>query len=155
MNHKRSFFTIILLSFALLLPCAMPQRAVHADNRHPVPPVEDGSDPVPVKISPDLLTNSSEMSVQTNPLTAEGRVRAIVQTRGLSDATLEQFINVRGGHVLRRFSSFKATSIEMPAAALDALAEMPEVRYISKDRQTRLLGHVSLTTGADAARAQA
>ena len=56
--------------------------------------------------------------------------------------------------MLRRFSRFNVASVELPAEALDALAELPEVRYISKDRTTRLLGHVSLTTGADAVRTQ-
>ena len=54
----------------------------------------------------------------------------------------------------RRFGSFKATAVELPADALAALAELPGVKYISKDRPTRMLGHVSLTTGADAVRTQ-
>ena len=56
--------------------------------------------------------------------------------------------------MLRHFSKFKASAVELPADALSLLAEMPNVRYVSKDRKTRLLGHVSLTTGSDAVRAQ-
>ena len=40
----------------------------------------------------------------------------------------------------------------MPSAAVEALAAREDVAYISPDRETYALGHVSATTGADAAR---
>ncbi|HEX7956875.1 MAG TPA: S8 family peptidase, partial [Pyrinomonadaceae bacterium] len=81
-------------------------------------------------------------------------MRAIVQTEGECGSLLEQFISARGGRVLRRYGGFKSAAVELPAVALAALAALPEVRYISKDRPTLRLGHVSLTTGADAVRTQ-
>jgi serine protease AprX len=154
MNPRRSHLTKTLLCLTLLLaPCAALTRATRAHDRVPVPPIEEGSAPA-VKISPDLLHNPAEMSVQASPRTVVEQVRAIVQTQGQSDAQLEQFINARGGRVLRRFGSFRAAAVELPVGELVALAELSGVRYISKDRPTRLLGHVSLTTGADAVRTQ-
>ena len=54
----------------------------------------------------------------------------------------------------QRFNRFGAAAVELPTAALTALADSAEVRYVSPDRPTRALGHVSLTTGADAVRSQ-
>ena len=154
MNPKRSHLTKTLLCLTLLLaPCAVLTRATRARGRVPVPPVEEGSAPA-VKISPDLLPALTAASARESASPSVETVRAIVQTQGQTGAQLEQFISARGGRVLRRFGSFRATAVELPAGALDSLAELSEVRYISKDRPTRLLGHVSLTTGADAVRTQ-
>src|SRR6185295_17080351 len=138
--------TLLCLTL-LLVPCAALTRGARAHERVPLPPVEDDASAPAVKISPDLLTNSSEMSVQSSQQDAATRmVRAIVQTQGQSGTLLEEFTNAHGGRVLRRFGSFKATAVELPTDALNSLAELSGVKYISKDRQTRMLGHVSLTT---------
>src|ERR1044071_1575084 len=147
MKPRRSPLVITLLCLALLVPCATPPRAARAADRHPVPPVEEE---VPgVKISRDLLPAREVEGAQSSPRLVEEQVRAIVQTKGESAAWLDEFLTTHGGRLLRRFSRFKASAVELPADALLVLAEMPDVRYVSKDRQTRRLGHVSLTTGAD------
>src|ERR1700755_319072 len=97
MNHKRYPLLITLLCLALLIPCATPPRAAHAANRHPLPLIIDDDSAPAVKISPDLLSMPADPSVQGNSLLVAETVRAIVQTRGLSGATLEVFINARGG----------------------------------------------------------
>src|ERR1700749_1885040 len=153
MSPKRTPLIIALLCLALLVPFAMPPDASRAANRHPVPPVEIDSAPA-VKISPDLLPNPSEMSVQSGLLNVNEPVRAIVQTNGMTNAALELFTAAHGGRVLRHFSRFKASAVELPVEELSVLAELPGVKYVSKDRKTRKLGHVSLTTGADAGRTQ-
>ncbi|HEX8335994.1 MAG TPA: S8 family peptidase, partial [Pyrinomonadaceae bacterium] len=154
MNPRRSPLTITLLCLALLLTlCVGRPRAGHAEERDPASPA--GGDVVTaVKISPDLLPAPDAAGLRRSTSPVAKPVRAIVQTEGEGGALLEQFISARGGRVLRRYGSFKSAAVELPAGALAALAELPEVRYISKDRPTRLLGHVSLTTGADAVRTQ-
>ena len=43
---------------------------------------------------------------------------------------------------------------ELPVSALDELASFDEVSFVSADAETEVLGHVSKTTGDDAAAAQ-
>ncbi|HEX8853510.1 MAG TPA: S8 family serine peptidase, partial [Pyrinomonadaceae bacterium] len=100
------------------------------------------------KISPDLWAQTSN--------TREGneRLGLIIQAQGASSARLEEFVAREKGRVLRRFKRFQAMAVELPKTAVRALAELPEVRYISPNRKVRSFGHVSLTSGAEAVRSQ-
>ena len=44
-------------------------------------------------------------------------------------------------------------AVKIKAKDVDAIASRSDVAYMSLDREVKLLGHVSLTTGADAAKA--
>src|ERR1043165_9886632 len=105
MNLRRSPLIVTLLCLALLVPCATPPRAARAAGRYSLPPAEVGSAPA-VKISPDLLPVREADGMQSSQQAVAEQVRAIVQTDGLTDASLEQFTAARGGRVLRHFGSF-------------------------------------------------
>jgi hypothetical protein len=59
-----------------------------------------------------------------------------------------------GIRVRKSFNNLKAHAIDMPANLVETVASFPEVSYVSLDRPTRSMGHVSLSMGADAVRYQ-
>src|SRR5687767_14336102 len=81
-------------------------------------------------------------------------VRVILQLDGKPSGRLNALLNRNGVHVRGSFRNFNAMAVELPAGAVAELAAFDEVAYVSADRETRPLGHVSLTTGADAVRRQ-
>ncbi|HEX8285767.1 MAG TPA: S8 family serine peptidase [Pyrinomonadaceae bacterium] len=81
------------------------------------------------------------------------RVTAIVQPRGEWDDEQEGALVAHGARVKQRHENLDARVVELPASAVEALAARDDIEYVSADREMHALGHVSLTTGADAARA--
>src|ERR1043166_8504045 len=160
MRVRRSLVTRILLCLTLLLAtCAGLHTPRAARAQEYASTLQVYAPTGSVKISPDLLPRAGTAQTQRDAdnATTQGvaeRVGVIIQTQGRLSASLEDFIAQQGGRVLSRFGSFNATAVDLPADAVSSLADFPEVRYISKDRPARLLGHVSLTTGADAVRSQ-
>src|SRR5205085_4605819 len=94
------------------------------------------------KVSPDLHGKSA------------GLVRVILQLNDKPSGPLNALLNRNGVHVRATFSNFNAQAVELPESVVDELASFSEVTYVSVDRATQSLGHVSLTTGADAVRQQ-
>jgi subtilisin family serine protease len=81
------------------------------------------------------------------------RVTAIVQPKGEWNDEHEGAIVAHGARVKKRHEHLSERVVELPASAVEALAARDDIEYVSADREMRALGHVSLTTGADAARA--
>ncbi|HWT02649.1 MAG TPA: S8 family serine peptidase, partial [Pyrinomonadaceae bacterium] len=81
------------------------------------------------------------------------RVNVIIEPAAAWTTSLNYTVSGNGGKVSKTFKNFKSRTVSLPPAAVEALANNPEVAYVSLDREVKLLGHVSLTTGADAARA--
>ncbi|HEY8203556.1 MAG TPA: hypothetical protein VIF81_02425, partial [Pyrinomonadaceae bacterium] len=79
-------------------------------------------------------------------------VNVIVQLRAPMSSELNSLLNSNGVHVRKTFEKLGAHLVEMPAALFDAVAAFDEVAYISLDRPTLSMGHLSATTGADAVR---
>src|ERR1043165_2361587 len=160
MRVRRSPVTRILLCLTLLLAtCAGLHTPRAARAQEYASTLQEYAPTGSVKVSPDLLPRADTGLTQRDADTAttQGvaeRVGVIVQTQGALSAGLEEFITQQGGRVSSRFSRFNAPAVELPADVVSSLADSPEVRYISNDRPARLLGHVSLTTGADAVRSQ-
>src|SRR5215213_9447515 len=80
------------------------------------------------------------------------RVNVIIEPAAAWSDSLNYTITGNGGKVSKTFKNFKSRTVSLPPAAVEALANNPEVAYVSLDRAVKLLGHVSLTSGADAAR---
>ncbi len=97
---------------------------------------------------------SSDLREQVRKSGGAGKVTVIVQPKG--DWTEEQdgALVAHGARVKQRHENLDSRVVEMPAAAVEALAAREDISYISPDRETHALGHLSLTTGVDAARAQ-
>jgi len=100
-------------------------------------------------------TETEKVAADVKEKAARGeRVEAVVQSAGEWTTALSGAVAAGGGSVTRSFASLKSVRVlSLPAAAVWALARRGDVEYISLDREVRGLGHVTLTTGADAARA--
>jgi subtilisin family serine protease len=98
---------------------------------------------------------ASDLHDRVNKSHAGDRVSVIVQPAGSWSGALDTTLRGAGANVKGSFKNFAAHSVEMNASDVEALAERDDVAYVSPDRDVQLLGHVSLTTGADAAAAMA
>ncbi|HEX8473381.1 MAG TPA: S8 family serine peptidase [Pyrinomonadaceae bacterium] len=81
------------------------------------------------------------------------RVDVIIQPAGSWNQSLDSALANLGGSTSRLFNNFNFRGVKLPAAAIEALATRPDIAQVSLDREVKLLGHLSVTTGADAARA--
>ncbi|HEX8709732.1 MAG TPA: S8 family peptidase, partial [Pyrinomonadaceae bacterium] len=100
------------------------------------------------------LGDKVSADVRQKAKTAKGtdKINLIVQSNSKWSSTLTSNVNGNGGSISRSFTNFNARLVSLPVTAIDALANNSEVRFISLDRELKQLGHVTLTTGADAAR---
>src|SRR2546423_11535514 len=83
----------------------------------------------------------------------DGRVRVIVEPAGAWSGGLDSELKQQGASVKGSFKNFAARAVEIKADDVEKLAERDDVAYVTPDRQVKLLGHVTLTSGADAAAA--
>jgi hypothetical protein len=88
-------------------------------------------------------------------LSSASKVNVVVKSAGAWSRTLDDAVKSNNGTVTKSFANFPLRAVSLPAAAVDALASRSDVGYVALDREVKLLGHVSLTTGADGARALA
>src|SRR4030095_7603816 len=101
------------------------------------------------KVAPDLdeLVRAADSRGET--------VRLIVQTNGDPGENLKALLRRDGAKVNGSFRNLNAHVVEVPARMVEELANDGDVSYISPDREVKTLGHVTMTTGADAVRASA
>ncbi|HEY5838923.1 MAG TPA: S8 family serine peptidase, partial [Pyrinomonadaceae bacterium] len=97
------------------------------------------------KLSPDLKELARGSS-------KDERVSVIFQFKGNRGAGFDNAVLNSGGRVKLELKQLNARVMEIPARAVEALASRPDVGFVSLDRPNLPLGHVSLTSGADAAR---
>jgi len=83
----------------------------------------------------------------------EGLVNVIVQFNGPPSVAVQALLRSNRVKVRNQFQNFNTQAVELPASVVDELASFKEVNVLSLDAEIRSMGHVSLTTGADAARA--
>jgi subtilisin family serine protease len=95
------------------------------------------------KISPDLRAALGGAD-------AGGRVPVILQGEDLRDGALREFLKSNGARVGASYAGLGAQLVEVPAGAVERLAELRGVSHLSLDREVGALGgHVSKTTGKD------
>src|SRR6266567_1744564 len=99
----------------------------------------------PTKVSPDLLGKAHSAS-------SADTVKVIVQLSAPMSGDLNSVLNSNGVHVRKTFQKLGSHAVEMPASIVDTVAAFDEVSYVSLDRPTLSMGHLSATAGADAAR---
>ncbi|MCA1617153.1 MAG: S8 family serine peptidase, partial [Acidobacteria bacterium] len=81
-------------------------------------------------------------------------MRVIISSATQDYGTVEASIIDLGGTDVRQFENFPLRVATMSARAALSLASRNEISHISLDREVRILGHLSHTTGADTVRAQ-
>src|SRR5258708_11129959 len=105
------------------------------------------------KVSPDLRTRVRHAHQRSQENNNDEDVKVILQFNGPASAGLVALLSRNGVHVRKHFNNFNSHMVELPASVVEELASFPEVRCVSLDAEVKSFGHVSLTTGADAARA--
>src|SRR5262249_16706011 len=107
-------------------------------------------------VHPQHPHNSHKASTDLKQKIDRGRgddlVRVIIQPAGEWNPALESTVQDSGGRDVRQFPNFRLRVVTMCGKAAAALATREDIGYVSLNREVRSLGHVSLTTGADAVR---
>src|SRR6476620_9854015 len=95
---------------------------------------------------------SSDLVEKAHGRKSSDTVKVILQLDDTMSAELSTLLQSNGVRVRKSFNNLKAHAIDMPANLVETGASFPEVSYVSLDRPTRSMGHVSLSMGADAVR---
>ena len=140
---SRSLSTVVVV-FALLLSnlnCLSFVRVAHAGR------ADKSSHPQKArKISPLLKDDKHK---------AEDIVTVIATLAGQRSGRLNAFLAKNGVRERRQMKGLGTFSLSLPFNLVDELAAFPEISYVSSNETVRTLGHVSVTTGADAGQAAA
>src|SRR5437764_901739 len=126
--------------FVIVLASNLTPRRTHAEHGES-PHAERKRDKV-----------SSDLRERMRSAAANDRVSVIIQFEGDADATFETDVTDHAGSVKITYRQLNARAIDLPAKAVDALANRPDVTVISLDRPNISFGHVTATTGADIVR---
>ena len=84
--------------------------------------------------------------------TGSPRVTVIVQLNGAPTTLLVNFLMRVGVRLKGQYALLDSFAIDIPATAVGLLANFPEVKSVTRDRELATTGHVTATTGADAVR---
>ncbi len=79
-------------------------------------------------------------------------VRVIIQSKTEGEGIVAASVRDSGGSDVRQFQNFHLRVATMSADAALTLASHDEISHVSLDREVRVLGHLSKTTGADTVR---
>jgi len=101
-----------------------------------------------IKISSELAS----MMQQTRG--SNDRIDLILQVDNVASAKLNAVFKGNGARIEARFPRLGGVKINAPIKIVEQLAAIGNIRYLSLDQQIRSLGHISMTTGADAVRQQ-
>jgi hypothetical protein len=110
---------------------------------------------------PDAATTAhAQTSSQNDKVSADlrqklsqgGKLNVVVKAAGSWNKTLDDAVKSNNGTVTKTYANFPVRAASLPAAAVSALAARSDVGYLALDREVKQLGHISLTSGADAAR---
>jgi serine protease AprX len=127
---------------ALLVALTFFAGLLVSDHAH----AESSPKPKPArKISTDVLR-------KVNNGQGNERIRVIVQPREAWNSDLDSSLQAADVTNIRQFQKFNFRVLTVSASAAAALAARDDVAFVSVNREVRTLGHVSLTTGADAVR---
>ena len=141
--HRRrphGFVAPLLITALLLLPLGRATASGVGSGRGKEERPEHGR-----KVSADLLEHVRRSG-------GSGKVTAIVQPNGDWTDEQEGALVAHGARVKQKHENLDSRVVELPAAAVEALAARDDIAYVSADREMHALGHISTTTGADAAR---
>src|SRR5580765_7808059 len=136
--------TVKWLVLFLILACALifnfiPQRAAGVRGK-PYP-----KSPFAHKVSRDVV-DKARAGLPT------AQIPVIVQLNDKANLSFESDVAKKSGQLRATLRQFNARVVDLPAKAVDEMASRPDVDFISLDRQNISFGHITTTTGAEAAR---
>src|SRR5687767_6000476 len=79
--------------------------------------------------------------------TGHSRVTVIIQVNGPVSQSLVSYLTRVGVRLKGQYTLLGSYAVEVPAALVPGLANFPEIRSVSRDRDTISTGHVTATTG--------
>src|SRR5436305_508469 len=98
---------------------------------------------------------SSDLLAKAHGSKSSDVVPVIIQLNASMSGGLNALLDKNGVHGAKKIlKNLNVQVIDMPASLVDTVAAFDEVSYISLDRETRTLGHVTTTTGANLVRTQ-
>src|SRR6185369_8968354 len=95
---------------------------------------------------------SGELVHRINKGRGDDLVSVIVRPTEVWNDAIDSAVNSSGATTTHRFRNSKLRVLKLPASAAAALSLRDDVSYVALDKEVRTLGHLSVTTGADAAR---
>lgn len=95
---------------------------------------------------------AAKVSRELEKLDKDFNADAILQLNGPLSAALSDFLK-KNAAVKESFTNFNAHAIKIKVSFISELIKFPEVSFVTLDRKVKKMGHASLTTGANAARA--
>ncbi len=140
MRSGRLTTPIALLAALALLATAVSRHGANAVHAQSTTKAKDKE-----KVSADLKQK----------LSGNKNINVIVKASGAWASALDNAVKGGGGAVTKTYANFPVRAVSLPPAAVATLAARDDIDYIAFDRDVELLGHVTLTTGADASRAMA
>ena len=130
---------LLLLIVSVLSFNFIPQRAAGVRGK-PYP-----KSPFAHKVSRDVVDKARTVA-------PTAQIPVIVQLNDKANQSFESEVTKKSGQLKATLRQFNARIVDLPAKSVDELAARPDVDFISLDRQNISFGHISSTTGADAAR---
>jgi serine protease AprX len=100
------------------------------------------------KLSPELESKLLDSTLSEDP------IRTIVQVNDPESDNLRQLLKRNGVRLHKKLRNLQMLDVELPAKAIREMADSDDVQFISADQPVAALGHLTLTTGADAVRTQ-
>jgi len=86
---------------------------------------------------------------------AGGNIRKVIlRLKGQSHEAVDSLLERHSGLIKNYHPHLGICEVELPERAIQELAALDEVSFVSADRQVTASGHISTTTGADDARTQ-
>jgi subtilisin family serine protease len=104
------------------------------------------------KLNPGHSPSQDSSSGKADVEAKQDRIPVIIQTSAAPAFGFLSAARTLGGSVSRTYRNFNQVALELPAAAVAALASRSDVKYVSVDRPTEMMGHLEATTGASLVR---
>ena len=110
------------------------------------PSFAQGSGPQKQKVAADLRAKARTADTYDE-------VDVILRPAAAWTPALDADLKSKGAVKKPAYANYSFRAVRMKARDVEALAARADVAYVSPNREVKLPGHLSLTTGADAARA--
>src|SRR5215213_8919871 len=91
---------------------------------------------------------SADLRERARNANGSERIRVLVQPKGEWGDGQDDAVSSHGGRVKQRFDNLGMQMVELPAHAVEMLAERDDIEYLSPDREIESTGHLFTTSGA-------
>lgn len=129
------------ISFGLFPPFIQAQKSIKETQENFPQKLKSEKKTPREKFSADLFEDDS--------LRGNGTVKTIVQFNSAPGARALQILEQSDAKAFKKFSKLNSFAVKLSHADLTELSNLPEIEYISPEREVEIFGHVVSTTGAE------